>query len=253
MTASELESLIKNMSGKTTDHRIASKKNPEKYPEVTFSFNKPVLDFSDIENHISPTPETPTPEPPATKTPTPEPTQKPRFWHLDMEILPRTGFSSKITQVSDPMPADLKYKPLGMILELPTLDVLSKIVVVPVLDNEYEVTWLGNDVGMLEGSAKPGQGTVILATHNHLNDVQAGPFAMLSYLKEGEQVFIRDKRNNILRYSVYANVKVAETDFETVDRIAEAFDNTLIMITCEDETLSGGYASRRIVAAKKLR
>ena len=170
-----------------------------------------------------------------------------------MDVLPRTGFSSKSQPLPDSMPKDLRYEPLEMILELPSLDVLSEIVEVPALDNEYAVTWLDNAVGILEGSARPGQGTLILAAHNHLSETESGPFALLGCLKEGERIFIRDKENNLLRYSVYANVKVAETDFESVGQIADAFEDALIMITCEDERISGGYANRRIVAARKLR
>ena len=151
------------------------------------------------------------------------------------------------------MPKDLKYEVLDMFLEIPTLGVLAEIVEVPVMDNEYAVTWLGDSVGMLECSAQPGEGTIILAAHNHLNDTESGPFALLSSVEEGDRIFIRDGNNDLHSFIVYANAKVSESDFEAVDQIAESFEDTLIMITCEDERISGGYANRRIVAAKKIR
>jgi LPXTG-site transpeptidase (sortase) family protein len=234
LTASELESLIVDMSGKSANYRL-----PRKGQEAhTFDYSRKVLDFSDIEKYIAPVK---------------EPDHDPGFWHLDMEVLPRTGFSAVRPQKLNAVPKDLKYEPLEMILEIPSLDVLSEIVEVPVLDNEYQVTWLGDSVGLLEGSALPGTGTSILAAHNHLNNTEIGPFALLSTMEEGERIFIRDKNNDLQIFIVYANVKVSETDFEAVDQIAEAFGNTLIMITCEDETVSGGYANRRIVAARKIR
>ena len=105
---------------------------------------------------------------------------------------------------------------------------------------------------MPEGSALPGEGAVILAAHNHLNDTESGPFALLASMEEGDRVFIRDGNNDLQIFTVYANEKVSETDFKTVDQIAGAFQDALILITCEDEMISGGYASRRIVAAGKV-
>ena len=234
LTASELKSLIISMSTKTANYRLKN----NLYPATTFEFDKPVLDFSEIEKYISPAP---------------RPDHEHDFWHADMEVLPRTGFSPAHPHSPDAMPKDLKYRSLDMILEIPTLGVLSEIVEVPVINNEYAVTWLGDSVGMLEGSAQPGEGTVILAAHNHLNDSESGPFALLSSMEEGERIFIRDGNNDLLTFIVYANAKVSETDFEAVDQIAGSFEDTLIMITCEDEMISGGYANRRIVAAKKVR
>ena len=71
-------------------------------------------------------------------------------------------------------------------------------------------------------------------------------------MEEGDRIFVRDNMNDLQTYAVYANVKAAETDFEAVDHASDAFDNTLILITCEDEMVSGGYANRRIVAARKV-
>ncbi len=234
LTVSELESLIISMSTKSANYRLKN----QLYPEQTFDYDKPVLDFSEIEKYISPVP---------------QPDHDPGFWRAGMEVLPRTGFSAARPHILNAMPKDLKYRSLNMILEIPALGIISEIVEVPVLDNEYAVTWLGDSVGMLEGSAQPGEGTVILAAHNHLNNTESGPFALLSSMEEGDMVFIRDGNNVLRSFIVYANAKVSETDFETVDQIAGSFEDTLIMITCEDEMISGGYANRRIVAAGKVR
>ena len=229
LTASQMKSLLRSMSTKSANFKPAY----EKYeiPETTFDFDTPVLDFSDIEKYMKPEPGL-------------------NFWPVDIPVLPRTGFSVPGPQL--PMPKDLKYEPLEMMLEIPSLDVTSEIVEVPVIGNEYAVTWLGNSVGLLEGFARPGEGTAVLAAHNHLNDTESGPFASLRFMEEGERIFVRDNKNGLQTYAVYANVKASETDFEAVDYIADAFDNTLILITCEDEMVSGGYANRRIVAARKV-
>ncbi len=230
LTPAELESVIINMSHKTANYRAGN----DDHPAQTFPYDKPVLDFSDIEKYISPA------------------DHHGGFFRLDdMEVLPRTGFSAAGPREAGTLPKDLKYEPLEMTLEIPSLDVSSEIVEVPVIDNEYAVTWLGGSVGLLEGSALPGKGTAVLAAHNHLNDSESGPFALLASVEEGERIFIRDSSNELQSYTVYANEKVAESDFDAVDRIAGAFDDSLVLITCEDERISGGYASRRVVAAKR--
>ena len=44
----------------------------------------------------------------------------------------------------------------------------------------------------------------------------------------------------------------AEKDIRGLQRIAERFDDSLTLITCEDERVEGGYANRRIIAAKPI-
>ena len=139
-----------------------------------------------------------------------------------------------------------------MLLEIPSLDVTAEIVEVPIRKGEYAVTWLGDKAGLLEGSAKPGEGTVYLAAHNHLSGTKSGPFALLRFMKEGDRIFIREN-NDLQIYEVYANEKTAADGFGAADRIAGAFDDAVILITCEDEMSTGGYANRRIVAAKTVR
>lgn len=231
LTPSELKSLVADMSSKTANFRPGYKN----IPDHTFEYETKVLNFADIEKYIIPVPEPH--DIPFTLAP----------------ILPRTGFSSAHPQALDAMPKDLNYKPLSLMLEIPTLDVLSEIVEVPLSDGEYAVSWLGNSVGLLEGSAFPGNGVTILAAHNHLNNTEIGPFVMLSSMEQGERIFIRDSSSKLLTYEVYANDKAAEDDAAAPDRIAGPYDNVLILITCEDEMVSGGYANRRIVAARMIR
>lgn len=166
--------------------------------------------------------------------------------------LPRTGFSSLLPQALPAMPLSVKYEPMSWSLEIPSLSVSADLVEVPFVDGEYPITWLGSSVGLLEGFANPGEGYSVLTGHNHLNTMQAGPFAYLLTMEKGERIFLHDANDNVKIYVVYANEKVSETDYEAVEQIATMFDNSITMITCEDETLEGGYANRRIVAAKPL-
>ncbi len=191
----------------------------------------------------------PEPEPEPTATPEPTPTPDICFWCCRFKLLPRTGLSDL------PLPAkpkDLNYKPLSWKLEIPTISSIAEIVEVPYLDGDYPVEWLGDSVGLLEGSSLPGKGITVLAGHNHINETESGPFALLKFVEEGEKIFAVDQRNQVLPFIVYANEKVASTDTAAIEKISGRYENSLILITCEDESEAGGYQNRRIVAARPV-
>ena len=175
------------------------------------------------------------------------------LFRLDEGIsLPKTGFSALSLQRLPEKPLDLNYKPLRRTLEIPSVSAAAEIVSVPFAEGEYPVAWLGAPAGLLEGSALPGKGQSVLTGHNHLNTTEAGPFAYLKAIEAGDRIFIRDERGNLQVFVVYANVKVAENDVSGVNRVISTDPQSLTLITCEDERPEGGYASRRVVAAKPL-
>lgn len=231
-TPEELKAEIISMSTKT----VTQRENGEPVEP------KPVLDFTNI-HYEAPIP----PVPPVTP-----PHYAMNFWRIDFSgrQLPHTGFSAIHPESLPAMPMDLNYQPLNLTLEIPSLSVSADIKQVPFADGEYPITWLGDSVGLLEGFAVPGKGYTVLTGHNHLNNTEAGPFALLNAIEEGERIFVRDAQNNIQIYVVYANQKISETDFSAVEAIATEYAGSLSLITCEDERVEGGYANRRLVAAK---
>lgn len=266
----QLKNVIKNMSTLTVNNRVSGYARRFNYygnpyiafvPEQTFSYIKPVLTFDNIGN----TPDTNwypdkqagqeftlypiTPKLPAadiTAPVQPEKTMNPIINWPSLPKLPATGISASVLPEK---PMDLNYKNLNWNLQIPSISVSADIVEVPLRDDEYEVTWLGNKAGLLAGLPLPGEGTTVIAGHNHLNAEEAGPFAMLQFVNEGDLIIIQNPENDNQSYVVYANEKIAETDFEAFDRIAGAQKNAVVFITCEDERIEGGYANRRIVAA----
>ena len=166
--------------------------------------------------------------------------------------LPETGFSALRPTALTEQPKDLVYRPLAWTLEIPSLALITDIVEVPSAGGEYPVTWLGYDAGLLEGYALPGQGPSILTGHNHLNTMEAGPFVLLREMGIGDRIFVLDPNNEMQTFAVYANEKIAETDIRGLERIAGQFKDSLTLITCEDERAEGGYANRRIIAARPI-
>ena len=55
-----------------------------------------------------------------------------------------------------------------------------------------------------------------------------------------------------LAYNLYGNEKISEYDFASLYHMGLMYDNTVTLLTCEDERIEGGYASRRIVSAKRI-
>ena len=71
----------------------------------------------------------------------------------------------------------------------------------------------------------------------------------IQLVNEGDSITFIRKDDSMDIYTVYANEKIADTDFDTLNQIAESAENAVIFITCEDERVESGYANRRIVAA----
>ena len=150
------------------------------------------------------------------------------------------------------MPKDLSYRQSGLTLMIPSLDVSTEIVKVPFMEGTYPVEWLDSNAGLLEGFADPGEGISIITGHNHLNHTEAGPFALLSGLEKGDRIVVLNGQKDIRIFTVYASEKIAADDIAGLEAIAKIYDNSMTLVTCEDERPEGGYAARRIVAARPV-
>lgn len=171
------------------------------------------------------------------------------FFRLDSE-LPQTGITAAGS-------ADIKdavsYRQVNMELLIPQLDLTGSIVSVPHTEEGYPVRELGNDAGLLEGFALPGSGISLIAGHNTLDAESFGPFAAIRLLEAGDRFFVRRDDGELLRFEVYANEKIGSADVEGLRQTAEVCENSLTLLTCEDELPEGGYANRRIVSAKLIK
>ena len=137
-----------------------------------------------------------------------------------------------------------------MELMIPSLELTTPIVWVEAVNGAYPVEWLGSDAGLMSGSALPGRGISVIAGHNTLNSVEIGPFALISELQVGDRFFVRTTEGQLLSFEVYANKKLMSDDVDGLERLASVHANSLTLLTCEDELPEGGYASRRVIAAR---
>ena len=170
-------------------------------------------------------------------------------WLWDAE-LPATGFSASHAVALPVRPDGLDYEYTGFTLQIPSLDVVESIVTVPEMGGSYHVEWLDRSVGLLDKSSLPGEGVTVLTGHNHLNTTETGPFLFIGDMQEGDRIMVTDAENNLQLYKVYGNYKVASNGFAEVAN--EVREDALVLITCEDESVNGGYINRRVVMAEPL-
>lgn len=168
----------------------------------------------------------------------------------DLETLPNTGITSKPGSRHGENSLSVTYTPANMELMIPGLDLNGSIVTVERGKGGYALDRLGKNIGLLADMADPGKGISILAAHNTLDAETFGPFAMIHSLQIGDRFFIRTDEKDLLIFEVYSNEKINEYDFETLYRTGFMYDNTVTLLTCEDERPEGGYTNRRIVSAK---
>jgi LPXTG-site transpeptidase (sortase) family protein len=76
-------------------------------------------------------------------------------------------------------------------LYIPSLNLELPIVGIPLKDGEWDVNWLWNEAGYLEGTSFPTwKGNTVITSHVYLSDGTPGPFASLDQLSWGDLVTI---------------------------------------------------------------
>jgi LPXTG-site transpeptidase (sortase) family protein len=162
--------------------------------------------------------------------------------------LPATGFApGRRTDLPLSAPSNKYLSVPGYWLEIPSQGEMSRIVYVPLGEQGWDLTWLGNDVGYLEGTAFPTwTGATALTAHVYLADGTPGPFIHLRELIWGDAVILHANGYRY-EYSVRENRLVKSEDTSVLKH--EDYD-WVVLITCEgyNEALDR-YDWRRVVRA----
>lgn len=164
-------------------------------------------------------------------------------------IIPVTGFTPNVVTKLPEQPANLAYKNIPtMRLEIPSLSVDIPIVGVRMTGNGWDLTWLGNNAGYLEGSAYPTwQGNTVLTGHVLDAKNAPGPFAYINELKSGDRVYIHFD-GWVYVYQVEKNFTISPSSIRTLFKHEEY--SWLTLVTCENYSeAKEKYLSRRIVRA----
>ncbi|MEE4195013.1 MAG: sortase [Anaerolineae bacterium] len=169
-----------------------------------------------------------------------------RTWYAD--VLPDTGFAPGEITVLPIQPLEKQYDSSGIVMEIPALGIQTNVITVPFIDGNWDVTWLGNDVGYLEGSAYPTwQGNTVLTAHNWTALNQPGIFADIADLQYGDQILIHAFGMTYV-YEVRSERYVTNSDLSTVFQHEELDWVTLMTCYGFDED-TGSYHYRYLVRA----
>ena len=240
----EYKTMLREMSTRTVNRRNSNTHDNLTNDDGTgwqFEFNKPILDFSNFTTYYNNYPEGAA----GSKN-----SNRMEFFFLASDHLPKTGFSALHPQALRTKPLNVRYTSTDLSIRIPQLSIESDLLLVPEISGEYPVEWLGDSIGMLEGSALPGKGIMVLTAHNHLNTTENGPFIAIGSLTAGDHVFLTDANNRLYPYEISGNYKIDADGFASI--AGYLGENTLVMITCEDEAASGGYLHRRVIFADPL-
>jgi LPXTG-site transpeptidase (sortase) family protein len=163
--------------------------------------------------------------------------------------VPATGFAPGVITHLPEQPASRVYTDLGSLwIEIPSLGVRSTIVGVPVGERTWDVTWLYDQVGWLEGTAYPTwDGNSVLTAHAYTDDGLPGPFSDLGSLAYNDLVIVH--LNGVsYTYALRTNALASEGNTSYLTRHEDY--SWLTLITCQryDER-TGTYRYRRVVRA----
>jgi LPXTG-site transpeptidase (sortase) family protein len=161
--------------------------------------------------------------------------------------IPVTGFAPGMVTKLDAS-ARPAYAPTSLSIEIPVLKVNSSIVGVESKKGRWDVSWLQNQVGWLNGTAFPTwKGNSLLTAHLVNADGRPGVFYGLKALGVGEYIFVNNSGYRYI-YRVVSNTLVQPNDSSVMKHEEKSY---LTLITCDtyDET-TGTYLRRVIVRAE---
>ncbi len=169
--------------------------------------------------------------------------------HVLAAALPRTGFAPGHAVPWAARPAEASA--LALRLRIPRLDVDAPIVGVPLTDAGWDVAWLHDQVGWLQGSAFPTwAGNTVLTAHVWDADNTPGLFYGLRLLRYGDRLWVHTPEAAIA-YHVVDNRLVGPDQVAWV--FAPASDDVLTLVTCQGyDPMAGTYTFRRVVRAVRV-
>jgi LPXTG-site transpeptidase (sortase) family protein len=106
--------------------------------------------------------------------------------------VPETGFAPGVVTNLPAQPLEKAYQDLGQVwLEIPALQLRISITGVPIVDGDWDVSWLDREAGWLNGTAFPGYaGNSVITAHVYLPSGLPGPFVNLDKLSWDDKVIV---------------------------------------------------------------
>jgi len=162
-------------------------------------------------------------------------------------VLPATGFAPNVVTILPEQSADKSYSATDVWMEMPSLGIKMPIVGVPLVNEDWNLTWLSQEAGWLEGTAFPGwEGNSALTGHVTLPNGTPGPFANLNTLNWGDRIIVHAYGEAYI-YEVRENRTIKPYSTSILQHEEDAW---LTLITCKTYVESTNtYADRTAVRA----
>jgi LPXTG-site transpeptidase (sortase) family protein len=135
-------------------------------------------------------------------------------------------------------------------LQIPALSVDIPVVGIPQTASSWDITWLGDSAGWLNGTAFPGyEGNSVLVGHVYLSNGLPGPLLNLETLKWGDQILVQNGNQTL----VFAVTSVSLVKPNDASIFKHSDTPVITLVTCKgfDET-TGHYRWRIVVKAKLI-
>jgi LPXTG-site transpeptidase (sortase) family protein len=163
--------------------------------------------------------------------------------------LPTTGFAPNVVTTLPDQPADAAYLETGGIqIEIPKLGVNTSVTGIPqAKDGTWDVTWLWNQAGWLQGTAYPTTtGNSAITGHVYLSNGEPGIFVDIHKLAYGDKIILHAYGQKFT-YEVRENKLVRPNEVSVLNREDKAW---VTLLTCQGyNEASNTYASRVAVKA----
>jgi LPXTG-site transpeptidase (sortase) family protein len=158
--------------------------------------------------------------------------------------LPKTGFAPNVVTDLRNVPHEAYLDTNGVTVEIPSLGVSILVVGVPKKNGTWNVSWLGNQAGWLEGTAFPSwSGNSVLTGHVYNSNGRPGPFVNLNKLKYGDQIIVHAYGQNYI-FEVRSNEVVEPNDKSVLKHEEKPW---LTVVTCKEYDQKTNTYKKRVV------
>ena len=145
-------------------------------------------------------------------------------------LIPVTGFAPNTVTELNPASRPA-YNSTNLTIKIPVIKVNTSIVGVQLKNGNWDVSWLQNQAGWLNGTAYPTwTGNSVLTAHAVYSNGKPGIFSNLKDLNSGEYIFVYNLGYRYT-YKVVSNEFVQPNDITVLQHEDKAY---LTLITCDD-------------------
>jgi len=163
-------------------------------------------------------------------------------------LIPITGFAPDSVTPLD-VATRPSYAPTTLAMEIPAIKVNTSILSVAKKNGSWDVSWLQDQAGWLEGTAYPTwSGNSVLTAHVVNADGKPGLFSRLKYLNSGEYIFVYNSGYRYI-YKVVSNKSVMPNDISVIQHEEKSY---LTLVTCDMYDLKTNTYLRRVVVRAVL-